>query len=174
MILLSYDGSADAKTAIDHAAQLFPGAEATVLTLWRSLLDTAVLSGGDGMGVGVGMAWVDTRPIDVASAETARARADEGAEQAVAAGLAAHARVETAVGGLSRTILTVAEDVNAQAIVLGTRGLHGAQSFFLGSVSHGVLQHADRPVVIVPSPHVAAERRAWFAKVPAAVGARPV
>lgn len=173
MILLSYDGSADAQAAIDHAAQLFPGADAIVLTLWRSLTDTAMLGGGDGMGAGVGLAWVDTVPIDAASAQTAKHRADEGAERAAAAGLAAHARVEAAVGGLARTILTVAEEVDAQAIVLGTRGLHGAQSFFLGSVSHGVLQHAGRPVVIVPSARVVAERRSWFAAAPAAVGVQP-
>jgi hypothetical protein len=30
----------------------------------------------------------------------------------------------------------------------------------MGSVSHAVLQHADRPVIVVPSPEVAGRRAA--------------
>jgi nucleotide-binding universal stress UspA family protein len=41
---------------------------------------------------------------------------------------------------------------------MGTRGLTGVKSLLLGSVSHAVLQHADRAVVVVPSPEVARER----------------
>jgi nucleotide-binding universal stress UspA family protein len=41
---------------------------------------------------------------------------------------------------------------------MGTRGLTGIKSVLLGSVSHAVLQHADRPVIVVPSPDVANKR----------------
>ena len=37
-------------------------------------------------------------------------------------------------------------------IVLGARGLSTFKSLVLGSVSHGVVQHAHRPVLIVPPP----------------------
>ena len=43
---------------------------------------------------------------------------------------------------------------------LGTRGLTGLKSLFLGSVSHAALEHADRPVMVVPSGEVAAARAA--------------
>jgi hypothetical protein len=41
---------------------------------------------------------------------------------------------------------------------MGSRGLHGVKSLLVGSVSHAVIQHADRTVIVVPSPAVAAAR----------------
>jgi nucleotide-binding universal stress UspA family protein len=161
MILLAYDGSVDAQAAIERAAQLMPGADATVLTVWRPFMAMALTS-GEGMGVGLSAAYADPDKIDAISREVAVGRAAEGAGRAAAAGLNAHPRVQSAIDGMARTVLAAAADVDADLIVLGTRGLHGAQSFFLGSVSHGVLQHADRPVVIVPSPRVIEHRREWF------------
>ncbi len=58
------------------------------------------------------------------------------------------------------TILEQAADVDASAIVLGSRGLTGLKSLLLGSVSHAVIQHADRPVIVVPSRELAAGRAA--------------
>jgi nucleotide-binding universal stress UspA family protein len=59
---------------------------------------------------------------------------------------------------ISSAILTEARDEDASAIVIGTRGLTGVKSLLLGSVSHAVLQHADRTVVVVPSAEVASAR----------------
>ena len=56
MILVSYDGSADAQAAIDHVAQLMPGAQATVVTVWEPVLDALLRTGSLGAGMGVGMA----------------------------------------------------------------------------------------------------------------------
>jgi nucleotide-binding universal stress UspA family protein len=38
-------------------------------------------------------------------------------------------------------------------VVMGTRGLSGAKSLILGSVSHYVAQHLRVPVFIVPPEH---------------------
>ena len=59
---------------------------------------------------------------------------------------------------IAATILAEADDVGASAIVLGSRGLTGMKS--LPAISHDVLQHAERPVIIVPSPEVAHQRAA--------------
>jgi nucleotide-binding universal stress UspA family protein len=59
---------------------------------------------------------------------------------------------------MAGTILSQADAVDADAIVLGSRGRGGIGSFLLGSVSAAVVQSADRPVLIVPSPSVASER----------------
>lgn len=46
-------------------------------------------------------------------------------------------------------IVAVAQDIKADLIVLGSRGLSGWNSYLLGSVSDGVLHHAHCPVLIV-------------------------
>jgi nucleotide-binding universal stress UspA family protein len=46
-------------------------------------------------------------------------------------------------------IVSVAEEEQADLIVIGSRGLGGFQRFLLGSVSDGVLHHAHCPVLVV-------------------------
>jgi nucleotide-binding universal stress UspA family protein len=159
MILMSYDGSVDAQAAIARAAKLMPGAEATVLTVWEPYLDTLARSGP--MGFGMAGAYADSEAVDASAGEAALATATEGADRATAAGLLAHGRAVKQVGGIAAAILAEAEDLDADAIVMGTRGLSRVKSFLLGSISHQVVQHADRPVLVVPSPVVAQHRRDW-------------
>ena len=49
----------------------------------------------------------------------------------------------------SERILAVSKSKDADAIVLGSRGLSGIAEFFLGSVSSKISQYADVPVLIV-------------------------
>jgi len=85
-----------------------------------------------------------------------------GAGGATAAGLVAEPRIAVRQDGIAGAILAVADELGADAIVLGTRGLTGIRSMLLGSVSHAVLQHADRSVIVVPSPAIVDERREWI------------
>jgi len=67
--------------------------------------------------------------------------------------------VETSLleGAPARTLLRAAEARDADEIVVGSRGfspLRGA----LGSVSHALLQEADRPVVVIPARAVVDDR----------------
>jgi nucleotide-binding universal stress UspA family protein len=48
-------------------------------------------------------------------------------------------------------LLDVAEEVGADLIVVGSRGLGGYPELLLGSTSTQVAQHSTRPVLIVPS-----------------------
>jgi hypothetical protein len=58
----------------------------------------------------------------------------------------------------ARAILAEAGRCGAKAIVMGSRGRAGVKSLLLGSVSHEVIQRADRTVAVVPSPEVAESR----------------
>jgi nucleotide-binding universal stress UspA family protein len=156
VILLCYDGSADAQAAIDRAGELLGGQPATVLSIWEPFID--VTRSGAGLGLGAGTLNLDE--IDAASEQAARERADEGVERARRAGLNPQPRTRARGETIANTILSEAEDLDALAVVLGTRGLTGVKSLLLGSVSHAVIQHADRAVIVVPSPEVAAERAA--------------
>ena len=49
----------------------------------------------------------------------------------------------------AQRIIEMAKDIEADAIVMGNRGLGTAKSFFLGSVSTTVVKHAPCPVIVV-------------------------
>lgn len=153
MILIAYDGSADAQAAIQHAGRLFPNRPATVLTVWEPFEDIIARTGAISV-----LGSFDYEEVNREYEQQSRKRAEEGAERAREAGLLAEPRIRLRNGSVARAILAEADRSDAEAIVLGTRGLTGLKSLLLGSVSHAVLQHANRPVIVVPSPEVATAR----------------
>lgn len=155
MILIGYDGSPDAKAAVQRAAQLLRGHTVTVLTVWEPLYEVFARM-PSGFGIGPGM--IDFGEADKASRERAERIVAEGVKLARAAGLDAQPRTCSQKTTTADAILSEAEAVGADAIVMGSRGLTGLKSLLLGSVSHAVIQHADRAVIVVPSVDVAASR----------------
>jgi len=155
VILLCYDGSEDARAAADPAAKLFAQAPVTVLTVWERYVDLLTY-----VGFAAYTPPGDVEQIDAAAEEQARGTAQEGAERLRHAGIAVESRTEARQTSVAATILATADEIDADAIVLGTRGLGGLKSLLLGSVSHAIVQHAARPVVIVPSEAVAHARAA--------------
>jgi nucleotide-binding universal stress UspA family protein len=89
----------------------------------------------------------------------AREVAAEGAQLANEAGLEAEPATDEQGESVAEAILSGADRLDADVIVLGSRG-QGGLSSLLGSVSHRVLQHADRPVLVIPSATVAKLRKA--------------
>jgi nucleotide-binding universal stress UspA family protein len=157
MILICYDGSPDAKAAIEHGAALLKDEQpVTVLTIWQPFVEVLAHMPSGGFGLAPG--GIDFEEIDVASSQNAREQAEEGAKLARAAGLNAQPQTCSQETTTAEAILARADALKASAILMGSRGLSGIKSRLLGSVSHAVIQHADRPVIIVPSPDVAAAR----------------
>lgn len=158
MILICYDGSADAKAAIDRAGELMKGAQAAVLCVWEPFMEMLARN-----SFGISMFApdsADVEEIDAANEREARRRAEEGVEQANRAGFQAQPHTRALYSTMAAAILAEADEVGATAIVMGTRGLTGVRGVVLGSVSHAVLHDSDLPVLVVPSPEVAAERSA--------------
>ncbi len=155
MILICYDGSADAKAAVEHAAELFADEPATVLAVWQPFVEVIARTT---VGFGMVPSIPDSDEIDAASRKSAEQAAREGVELARKLGMNAEPLTCAQTSTTAHTILGRADELGARAIVMGSRGLTGVKSLLLGSVSHEVIQHADRTVVVVPSPEVAASR----------------
>jgi nucleotide-binding universal stress UspA family protein len=143
-ILICYDRSEGARRAIEMAGALFPGRRAVVLYVWSPL---SVMIGG--YGAVVPLPAYDDSELHAAAQEIA----EQGASIARASGLDARPdSTATTLDGTPRTILEVADQQDAGLIVMGARGLSTFKSMLLGSVSHAVVQHAHRPVLVVPPP----------------------
>jgi nucleotide-binding universal stress UspA family protein len=155
MILISYDGSVDSRAAVEHAAELFADEPTTVLTVWEPF---AKIIGRTAIGFGFVPMVSDAEEIDEANRKGAEERAEEGADLARKAGMSAQSMTCAESSTTARAILAAADELEARAIVMGSRGLTGVKSILLGSVSHEVIQNADRTVVVVPSPEVARAR----------------
>ncbi|GAA3106293.1 universal stress protein [Nonomuraea sp. NPDC049421] len=146
-ILIAYDGSDDAKAAIEFAGRMFPGEHAVVLTVWERLAMTSARASA-GLMVTIDQAGAEDEAIGQAMSELAM----QGAELAREAGLDATPRCDVDSVAVWSTIVDVAEELDASLIVTGTRGLGGVRSLLLGSTSDRVLHHAHRPVLVVPGP----------------------
>ncbi len=148
-VLLGYDGSDSASRAIEAAASLLGGGPAVVLTVWEP---TAAFTGYDplaGVSEGMGRAAGLEREMDDIGAQVAQRTAEQGAKAARDHGFDATAR--TAEGKVWRAIVDVADEIDARAIAVGTRGHAGLQSLMIGSVANGVVHHSDRPVLVIPA-----------------------
>jgi nucleotide-binding universal stress UspA family protein len=145
-VLLAYDGSEHAKTAIERAGAVLQHGPAIVATAWTTFEGAAPAAllalPGD-------MVREGTAALDEAGRETAEELAAEGAELARAAGFDAEPRAVSSSGPFFAALIHLADELDARAIVAGSRGRSALRAAVLGSVSTGLLHHTGRPVLIV-------------------------
>jgi nucleotide-binding universal stress UspA family protein len=146
-LLVCYDGSDDAKYAIETASTLFPGGHALVISVWQRL------AGLDTIGwAGEPAGMVNFGEVDRAAGEHGRRLAEEGVRIAHEAGLDAEPLPVEALGPIWKTIVEAGATHDASAIVIGSRGLTGLRAVLLGSVSSAVVHHAGRPTLVIHRP----------------------
>ncbi len=150
--LLCFDGSDDAAAAIAKAGELLAPRSAIVLTVWEPVRVWEPWDPATIVSAPLARLIAKALDLDLTIADVARDKAEHGAELARASGFDATARVER--GKAWEAICEVADELDAEPIVIGSRGLGRAQSALLGSVSAAVIAHAKRVVVVGPT-HVA-------------------
>jgi nucleotide-binding universal stress UspA family protein len=152
--LFCFDGSDGSRAALQAASRHLRPGHAVVLTVWETVALRVARRAFAG-----GMTVANEDELDAGEEEAARAAAEEGARAAREHGWNATARLARAETSEWRAIVDVADEIDAGLIVCGTRGLGGVRGLVLGSVSHAVLQHAGRPVLIAPAPPVSGSGR---------------
>jgi nucleotide-binding universal stress UspA family protein len=132
-VVVGYDGSGEARRALEVAAERArPGGTVVVVHAAPSASE-----------------WLDSSFY--ANAVAARTQREEEILGELADVDLGDVRLEVELvdGAPAEVLVREARLRDALEIVVGSRGL-GAIRAALGSVSHEVLRHADRPVVVVP------------------------
>jgi len=157
-VLLCFDGSDDAAHAIAHAGRLLGSRQAVVLSVWEPVAVWQPYDPATAITAPISRLASSALGLDESSRDLAQERATAGVEIARGAGFDAQSRV--AGGKPWRVICDVADEIEAEAIVLGARGLSRMQSALLGSVSADTVHHTRHAVLVVPhrADSAAAER----------------
>lgn len=134
-ILLPTDGSATAMAARRFAVDIARGESDAIVVF-------AVAQPADFDGV-------EDTAVTAAISEYLREAAEAEAGQIRAAGISAAVEV-VASPNPAQAIVQKAEEIGADAIVMGTHGRTGLVRTVIGSVADRVLRHSSIPVVLVP------------------------
>lgn len=145
-ILFAYDGSDGARRAIAEGSVRLAGRDGIVVSVWRSHERSAGLGR---LAVPDSVTREAIAKLDAAAEAAAAELATAGVEQLVEAGWAAEAVTRETTTNVWAAVLAVAREHDATTIVVGSRGLSGLKAAVLGSVSSGLLQHSDVPVLLV-------------------------
>lgn len=153
VMVIGYDGSEAADHAVREAGRLLSGRPALVLVVWKAGLGWELVE-LPSTSIGLPPAPIDVRTaveIDQSMAERAQKLAEQGAQLAREVGFDADglAVAEDIATPIAETIVSVARDHEAAAIVVGAHGHGRLSEAILGGTSRDVIRRADCPVVVV-------------------------
>jgi nucleotide-binding universal stress UspA family protein len=152
-VVVAFDGSAEAQAAARTAATLFRDRPVIVVSVWEPGLAIGMMSAPDATGLG----YLPPSPEEIEMVDRAqREHATSAAEAGVAlvrelGGIAEALPVPDSVN-VADAVNAVADQRDAAALVVGSRGLGAVKSRFLGSTSRRLLDESRRPVLIVRAP----------------------
>ncbi len=140
-IVVGTDGSDSAKEAVRQAASLaqLTGASLDVVSAYEPVPKRRVDSEREGAPSDIQHEFGPREDVNFAL---------DGAA-AIAHGMDVEVKPHPRDGDPADAILSVADDVDADLIVVGNKGMTGARRFLLGSVPNKVSHHADCGVMIV-------------------------
>ena len=162
-LLIAFDGSAAAETAVRAAGALFPGARATVLTIHEPAISPMTTFRAGGALMAPELIERNLTELERELVAEAEAAAADGVRLAEAAGLSAEPAVAPGERQPWEPILAAAAERNADVVVCGTRGRGPVARSVLGSTSSSLLHHADRAVLVVPEGDVSPDGPALIA-----------
>lgn len=146
-LVVGVDGSpsGDGALALLQRWPLFAGQPTTVVTVSEPSVDWA-----GPIGPSMYPAWVHARRPAAERRAELEANAARATEQLARAGMAA--AFELREGDPAEQLIAAAEVLDADLIVVGSRGLSTIPRLLLGSVARKVLLHAPQSVLVVREP----------------------
>jgi nucleotide-binding universal stress UspA family protein len=150
-LLVAFDDSPPAATAVRVAAALFPAARADVLNVHPEPFTIERLRTSAGGLIPTSVTASGLEELDRGMLRSAAEIAGRGLEVARTAGLTDATAATTADPRAWRGIIAHADAIDADAIVCGGHGAGVLARAVLGSVAESVLHAAQRPVIVVPA-----------------------
>jgi nucleotide-binding universal stress UspA family protein len=149
LIVIGYDGSDEASYAIDAAATILRATEAVVANVWTPAVVPATA-----MPAAAPLSVPPSDEEEAALEKAARRVAEDGVRRASDAGLRARPELRCgAAADVGRLLGALADEYEAELIVVGRRGVSRLEAVVLGSVSNDTVREARRPVLVVPFDH---------------------
>ena len=165
-VIVGFDGSPSASAAINTGALLLPRAHAWITHLWTPPFADEDLR----HRLWSGRQHLDTfiQAVEREGEWRAGRIADIGVTLAQAAGWQAEALPRRVEGGEGIALAQTVEDIAADLVLVGARGLGGVRAA-LGSVSDMAVHYSRKPILVAPHPLLSTDHAA-LADGPVVIG----
>jgi nucleotide-binding universal stress UspA family protein len=153
-VVIGFDGSPASERALRESGELLAPRQALVVMVWEAGLALHALEIPTA-SVGLPPVPVDLRAgleLEQAMYERAQRLAQRGVELAREVDLEAEGIAVADEVTVADTLVRVAQERDAQALVVGTRGHSGVDKILLGSTAEAVIRRAPCPVVVARGP----------------------